>query len=617
METVNLVYSIYSMVTTLILVSIAVYSFFQGKSRASKYFSLMMMTIAVYTFFFSLEIFLEGIAAKTTMSKLEYVGFVFIPITFLLFTMEYISMLSSKKKWIFAVLMLPSLFTLIVVFTNQYHSLIWKDLEIIEWMNGQFLLKEYGFAYWMISAYLLTLTGVSTFLLLRFAARQIKIYRLQALLIIIAAIIPWIGTISYLLFLKDYPYIDITATPFLLVGIILFISIFKYRLFNLIPIALDKVFENIRDPIVIVNDAGIIVNMNPPAVKMLNRSLDQCLGLDIRRCMGDHGISLQNILDNEDGRYEITWKIDGGIHHFNILPSRLENKSGIMVGWVLMFRDVTKEIEAQKILAGSKDSLEKLVNVKSTQLESTVSSLRKEIAVREKIEKQVVEEWKRAEFYLDLLNHDMSNINQDMLSRVQIMGLHQAEGAFRSHLNHLELSLKRSIKLVQNVKTLNKLASTPVTHGNKELIGIIQKIMYQLKSDSKLNGVVIDLKNDEMNYFVRGGKFIDEIFRIVIENGVEVQKSGKGKVEIKVFQHPLKKELIRTEISDHGPGIPDHAKEDLLNREKRMGDKMLTGVSLLLARILAERYGGKMKITDRIRGDYRRGASFIIDLKRS
>jgi PAS domain S-box-containing protein len=392
----------------------------------------------------------------------------------------------------------------------------------------------------------------------------------------------------------------------------------KYRLINLTPIALDKVFENIVDPIIVVNTDGIIVNMNPAAEKMVNQPLDRCFGIDIRECLRDQGISFSDILEQKEGRYEVLRKINGEVNHIDILLSKLEIKTGKTAGWVIMFRDITKYKKAQNMLVSSKDTLAKLVDEKSIQLQSTVTSLKKEVAMRQEIESRVVEEWKRAEFYLDLLNHDMSNINQDMLSRVQLMGLHQTEGSvFKSHLKDLEMSLKRSIKLIKNVKTLNKLANTPVEKGNVEIIGIIQKIIYQLKSNNRLNGVDIELKTDEKNYLVKGGRYADDIFGIVIENGVEVQDNGKGKMDIRITQHPTNTDFIRTEILDQGPGIPDHEKDDLLNREKRMGDKMLTGVSLLLARILAERYGGKMKIKDRIIGDYRQGACFIIDLKKA
>jgi PAS domain S-box-containing protein len=381
---------------------------------------------------------------------------------------------------------------------------------------------------------------------------------------------------------------------------------------------MDRVFENIMEPIIVANEGGIIVNMNPSAEKMIGKPLSQFIGVDIRECLGEYGIYSYDILDSNEGRYEVLRTIHNEDHHLEIIISRLMIKMEIPVGWVLMFRDITHEKQTQKILVSSKDTLAKMVDEKSVQLQKTVTSLRKEVEMRQEIENKVLDEWKRAEFYLDLLNHDMSNINQDMLSRVQIMGLHEKEGSvFRSHLDDLEMSLKRSIKLIRNVKTLNRLSSMPLVQNNVELVGTIQKIIYQLKKSAKTSKVDIILKIDEKEILAQGGRQTEEIFKIVIENGIEIQEKGKGKVTIKISQNPDDDRYIRTEISDHGPGIPDNVKLDLLNREKRMGDKMLTGVSLLLARILTERYGGKIKIEDRIKGNYRKGASFIIDLRKA
>ena len=60
-------------------------------------------------------------------------------------------------------------------------------------------------------------------------------------------------------------------------------------------------------------------------------------------------------------------------------------------------------------------------------------------------------------------------------------------------------------------------------------------------------------------------------------------------------------------ISDNGPGIDDERKKDLFNKSRRYG-----GVGLHVASQIIGKYGGSLKVIDRIAGNCRLGADFRI-----
>jgi signal transduction histidine kinase len=71
------------------------------------------------------------------------------------------------------------------------------------------------------------------------------------------------------------------------------------------------------------------------------------------------------------------------------------------------------------------------------------------------------------------------------------------------------------------------------------------------------------------------------------------------------------------EIEDMGPGIPDDKKHRIFERrysEPTLSGKRSTGLGLSIVRTLVENYGGKVWADDRVRGDYRQGAKFVVEL---
>jgi signal transduction histidine kinase len=68
-------------------------------------------------------------------------------------------------------------------------------------------------------------------------------------------------------------------------------------------------------------------------------------------------------------------------------------------------------------------------------------------------------------------------------------------------------------------------------------------------------------------------------------------------------------------IDDNGPGIPDDMKERVFNRMQRGDTKASgSGLGLYLVKTLVDSYGGKVWVEDRVKGDYGKGARFMVML---
>jgi signal transduction histidine kinase len=68
-------------------------------------------------------------------------------------------------------------------------------------------------------------------------------------------------------------------------------------------------------------------------------------------------------------------------------------------------------------------------------------------------------------------------------------------------------------------------------------------------------------------------------------------------------------------IEDNGPGIPDTMKNELFPGSHGAPRKgVARGLGLYIVRTLVSDYGGRVRVEDRVPGDYSQGCRFIVEL---
>jgi hypothetical protein len=108
--------------------------------------AILFFGFFIWMTFYSLELLGKELSFKILMSKIEYVGITIIPVTFfilVLYFSGYTNWTQIKKN--FFLLVIP-LITLWLVFINEKHSLIWK--EIILEQNGKYLFLGIKYGAW-------------------------------------------------------------------------------------------------------------------------------------------------------------------------------------------------------------------------------------------------------------------------------------------------------------------------------------------------------------------------------------------------------------------------------------------------------------------------------------
>jgi PAS domain S-box-containing protein len=219
-----------------------------------------------------------------------------------------------------------------------------------------------------------------------------------------------------------------------------------------------------------------------------------------------------------------------------------------------------------------------------------------DITERRKIDEQLRICHADAELYVDILTHDINNINTASLNYGRLLEANSGEK--RQELSHkLMRSLEKSDEIIRNVSTLRKMRSSASLNAPVHLGEIIRREI------SVFPDAAIDY--DGSDAVVMADDMLASVFNNLIGNSI---KYGGENPAITIQVEDRGSDVL-VSIGDRGKGIPDLVKLYLFERFRR-GDTTVSGkgLGLFICKTLIERYGGRIWVEDQVPGDPTQGA---------
>lgn len=239
-----------------------------------------------------------------------------------------------------------------------------------------------------------------------------------------------------------------------------------------------------------------------------------------------------------------------------------------------------------------------------------------------KSKKMVQEAFKKAEFYKDLLAHDVNNILQSVSTGLEInrMLIEQP-----NQLNQLETNRKviqdqilKAAKLIRNVKKLSKLDDNNIALEPVNLCKILKNSIANIRKahvETKLS-IKTSMLEDVSNCWVKANELLEDVFDNILNNAIHHNNKEIVKIEIKLSREIHEgKSYIKIQFLDNGKGIEGGRKEKIFLRG--YSDAKFThgmGLGLSLVKNIIEIYKGEIWVEDRIEGDSSIGSNFIIKI---
>jgi|AGTN01.2.fsa_nt_gi PAS domain S-box/PAS domain S-box len=246
---------------------------------------------------------------------------------------------------------------------------------------------------------------------------------------------------------------------------------------------------------------------------------------------------------------------------------------------------------------------------------STIVTFR-DVTERMKKEAELASAKRQAELYLDLLGHDINNINMIAMGFLEVaLESFELSDEEREFLEKPLDALRGSTKLIENVRKLQMLEEGGLKCRKIDLCDVLAKLVADYSS---VPGRSVAIRFQPIpGCYVLANDLIQDVFSNLIGNAIKHSDPCKP-LAIDIGLEPITMkgvEYYQIAIEDNGPGIPDAFKNRLFMRFQRGQTKASgKGLGLYLVRTLISDFHGKIWVEDRVPGDYTQGTKFVVML---
>jgi signal transduction histidine kinase len=239
-------------------------------------FAGVMLAASVWSFAQFLESGSTTVASKLFWSQVQYIGVVSVAPLWFLFAIRYTRsrLLDGRRAWLLAVIPLT---TLALVWTNPLHGLVWSRIELVPG-DPNLAIFSHGLWFWVhaLFSYVMVITG--SVLLVRESIYAPRIRQFQTLALVAGALAPLVANLIYLGELLALPGIDLTSFAFTLSGAIFLPTLFGLRALDLMPVARGAIVEQMGDAVLVLDNDGRIVDLNPAVDALLGSRSNLWMG---------------------------------------------------------------------------------------------------------------------------------------------------------------------------------------------------------------------------------------------------------------------------------------------------------------------------------------------------
>ncbi|HMK47889.1 MAG TPA: GAF domain-containing sensor histidine kinase, partial [Methanocella sp.] len=226
----------------------------------------------------------------------------------------------------------------------------------------------------------------------------------------------------------------------------------------------------------------------------------------------------------------------------------------------------------------------------------------------------------RAELYVDLMGHDINNMNHSAMGYLELALMSLGEDGEitvegKTMLEKSYQAIQNSSRLIDNVRKLQHL-----TIGKFETRRVDMRELFGDIGTASLcpddRDVTINVP-DLPHYFVKANELLLDVFLNLISNAIKHSDEAKPLIVDVRVEPAIEKghAYYRCVVEDNGPGMPDALKSRLFRRfrggENRAESR---GLGLYMVRTLVEGYRGQVSVEDRTPGDWTQGSKIIVML---
>lgn len=569
-----------------VVLLILVYKVSEKKNILSaEYFKRMLMAAVLWSVFNGIELASDDTALKILLSKIEYIGITSVMPLWFMFVLSYVKKEKLLSRFGRMLFISVSVVMTLLVFTNEYHHLIWPEITVVHTGSGLLLKYGHGLLLYAFTLYCAVILFAGLYLLFSSLRNTPPLFRWQVLLVIAGSAIPWIGNTIYIAGISPLPLVDLTPIGFIFTGVMFLFAIARYQMFDLMPVARSAIFDEITVAVVVLDEKKRLADINSAATRLIGINVDDAVGRQISEVF--HPLSA--ILEDADHSGETGDQyMEMFGRTFGISLSPLLDKKKAVFGQLIFIRDITDKRRSEVELLQAKEAAEAANVTKSQFLANMSHEIRTPMnAITGFLE--MLSETRLDEEQADYLKEIKSATDSLLFLINDILDYSKIEAgkmSLESIPFNLHLLLEDSVSLF---------TAAALEKGTEIMTHIT-------------DGVPAGVKGDPVR--------LRQVLNNVIGNAVKFTEKGEVTVKASVISFNDNKVSLQFDVKDTGIGISDEVKSKLFevftqadaSTTRKYGG---TGLGLAISKRILDMVGGRIEVVS----GQEKGSRFIISIE--
>lgn len=328
----------------------AVYALSHRHIQGARMLGLMMLALAGWLGL--TPVFMLSPTAEAARFVEVYIRYAFIslfPILFVGFALEYTARLRLLRVWLTVGWIIPALIHVIHWFDPGWMLTTMDITQVGPYWMTQVFVAGPGYKLMIGTMYAMFVLGI-IILIERFRFAP-QLNRLQIRALVIACSIPLWVNLFFVSRIIPLPELDWAAISFPLTAYLLTRALYRYRLFNLAPIAYETIVQSMDEAVIVVDPDNRVIQVNPAAERLFRRKPSELIGREIHDAFRDICPLIEGFIATQNGTRQIT--IGDPPQYYEVRLSNIQHL-GAPIGRMGIVRDITaakqQEMERERFI---------------------------------------------------------------------------------------------------------------------------------------------------------------------------------------------------------------------------------------------------------------------------
>ncbi len=371
--------------------SIAIYCWRHRTTAGASAYAVVALTWALWTTGSIFKLAAPTLAGKIFWDDLEFYPSFVTPIALLTFSLRYTNTNLRHARLVWGMLWAIAIGFSLLVLTNPLQHLMRNAASLVP--GHPFDALVYDFTPLDLN-YTFYFYGVALFAIILLAMRWFRVsapYRGQIAVILIGQAVPYIGTGLTVFGVIHVLQRDTSPFWFTLSNVMVWWGLYRYRLFNLAPIAREKLIEQMSDAVIVLSADNRVVDVNKAAQIATGRPAKELIGKLALDAFPERASLIERLQGIDQLHTEIEVPRGGKVVVYDLQVTPLYDDRQKLLGRLVVIHDITQLKQIQSELSAQRAQLETVVAERTAELIKANQKLQQEIAEREQIARNLSE----------------------------------------------------------------------------------------------------------------------------------------------------------------------------------------------------------------------------------